>query len=355
MDITRLKITYGKNYNNPMCLSMISSLLPLITLRSQGKIKNMTDMTIDVVNEAPVWRDDLIVMDITTLRLLAASFKNKLETLLSKNKLLLVEDIDRHIKWRELIADHPWLGENKRIYKITDTPDHENPNTLFIHGVFLNTHLNIDGIHLLDGKNDHDSFFCLMNKQRLHRDLLIRSLHVNNLLSNNYVTYHENPYADITVRNAAKFSDLSGFNESSSQWADGNINRFYNIHALELVPEYSHKLIYFSEKTAKPLLAGMPFMTVAAKGQLAYLKKMGFKTFDQYWDESYDQEEDLEKRISMIVDNLRKLAATPGKMLEIYKDSRQIAEHNRDNLLAFKGKQSYHMAKQLREFIEGIQ
>ena len=338
-----------------MCLQIISSLMPLITLRSQGRIKTMGDMTIDVVNESPVWNDEIIVMNTSTLGLLAESFKNKLETLLLKNKLLIIENIDRHQKWRDLIVDHPWLNDNKSIYKITDTPDYEDSNTLFLHGVFLNTHLDIGGIHLLDGKNNQDTFFCLMNTQRQHRDLLIRSLHVNDLLSKNYVTYHENPYADITVRSAAKFSDLPGFNEPLTGWKDGIINRFYNTHSLELVPEYSHKLIYFSEKTAKPLLAGMPFMTIAAKGQLAYLKKMGFKTFDQYWDESYDQEEDLEKRVNMIVDNVKALSSNPGRMLEIYRDSRQLAEHNRDNLLAFKGKQSYHMAKQLREFIEGIQ
>ena len=337
-----------------MCLSVISSLIPLITLRSKDKIKTMKDMTIDVVNDAPVWNDDIIVMNISTLRLLATSFKFKLETLLSNNKLLIIEDIDRYIKWRELIDEQPWLDANESIYKITDTPDLEDKNTLFLHSVFITNFLDMDGLHLLNGKNDKDSFFCLMNRQRPHRDMLIRALHDKGLLSNNYVSYHENPYADISVKDAIKFSDLEDFNKPNSQWPDGSINRFYNTHALELVPETSHKLVYITEKTVKPLLAGMPFMTVAAKGQLEFLRKMGFNTFDQYWDESYDQEEDLEKRISRIVDNLRKLAAIPGKMLEIYRDSRQIAEHNRDNLLAFKGKQSYHMAKQLREFIEGI-
>jgi hypothetical protein len=354
MDITKIKITYGKDYNNPMCLSVISSLMPLITLRSGGKIKTMKDLAIDVVNAAPSWRDDIIIMNISTLRLLATTFKSKLETVLATNKLLIIEDIDRHIRWRELVDDHPWLGSNPSIYKITDSPDLEDPQTLFLHGVFLNSHLNIDGLHLLDGKNHVDSFFCLMNKQRPHRDLLIRALANADLLTKHHVIYHENPYADIGLRSAAQFSDLAGFNDAPSQWADGHINRFYNTHALELVPEYSHKLIYFSEKTAKPLLAGMPFMTIAAKGQLAYLKEMGFKTFDQYWDESYDQEEDLVKRINMIVDNIEALQSNPGKLLAIYRDSRQIAEHNRDHLLAFKGQQSYHMAKQLRQFIEGI-
>jgi hypothetical protein len=45
---------------------------------------------------------------------------------------------------------------------------------------------------------------------------------------------------------------------------------------------------FFSEKTAKPLYAGRPFVFFGAQGQLQDLKQLGFQTFDGIIDESYD-------------------------------------------------------------------
>jgi hypothetical protein len=44
-----------------------------------------------------------------------------------------------------------------------------------------------------------------------------------------------------------------------------------------------------------------PFILVAAAGSLQHIKDMGFKTFDQFWDEAYDLELDDKKRFAMIM------------------------------------------------------
>ena len=38
-----------------------------------------------------------------------------------------------------------------------------------------------------------------------------------------------------------------------------------------------------------------PFVMVSKKGTLKYLRDIGFKTFGDFWDESYDDEEDDNK------------------------------------------------------------
>jgi len=55
-----------------------------------------------------------------------------------------------------------------------------------------------------------------------------------------------------------------------------------------------------SEKTIKPMLVRRPFIMIGPVGNLALLRELGFKTFNKWWDESYDLELDHNKRIEMI-------------------------------------------------------
>ena len=44
-----------------------------------------------------------------------------------------------------------------------------------------------------------------------------------------------------------------------------------------------------TEKTIRPIIAQTPFIIMGPKHYLANLKKLGFKTFDKWWSEDYDQ------------------------------------------------------------------
>lgn len=73
----------------------------------------------------------------------------------------------------------------------------------------------------------------------------------------------------------------------------------------------NHKITWITEKTCKPLAFYHPFLIVTAPGHLAKLKNLGFETFDNLFDESYDQEIDFKKRCEIIKNNLHNLE--PGK------------------------------------------
>ena len=51
-----------------------------------------------------------------------------------------------------------------------------------------------------------------------------------------------------------------------------------------------------------------PFIMVAAAGSLKHIKDMGFKTFEDFWDETYDLEVDDKKRFTMIVSLIETIA-----------------------------------------------
>lgn len=66
-------------------------------------------------------------------------------------------------------------------------------------------------------------------------------------------------------------------------------------------------ITFFSEKTFKPLLMGHPFLFLGGYKQLAKLKEFGYKTFDRWWDESYDDLPNWRDRVDAVLEILRAL------------------------------------------------
>jgi hypothetical protein len=92
---------------------------------------------------------------------------------------------------------------------------------------------------------------------------------------------------------------------------------------------YFQEKLHLTEKTFKPIVAHRPFILVAAAGNLAYLKRYGFKTFDRWIDESYDQETDNYRRIEKITREIERLCAMSQPELDaMYKEMLPTLEYN---------------------------
>jgi hypothetical protein len=90
--------------------------------------------------------------------------------------------------------------------------------------------------------------------------------------------------------------------------------------------------LFFSEKIWKPIMVGHPFLLYGNEGSLKYLKSIGYKTFDRWWDESYDSEPDRDKRSKMIVDELLKLKQkTKEELIKIREEIQEVLIHNKEN------------------------
>ena len=68
---------------------------------------------------------------------------------------------------------------------------------------------------------------------------------------------------------------------------------------------YSKYPVKVSEKTFKPISFYHPFVVFGQTGTLAYLHELGFETFENLFDESYDTVEDQPTRLAQIVDNVQ--------------------------------------------------
>lgn len=94
---------------------------------------------------------------------------------------------------------------------------------------------------------------------------------------------------------------------------------------------YTNTTIFLSEKIWKPILIGQPFIVNGNPGIIKVLKDLGYKTFDKWWDESYDNELDLVKRVNLLGDILEKLSYKTVKELKtIRKEMKEVLEHNQN-------------------------
>lgn len=87
--------------------------------------------------------------------------------------------------------------------------------------------------------------------------------------------------------------------------------------------------LHLTEKVFKPIVARRPFILVAAPGNLAYLKSYGFKTFDRWVDESYDDEQDNYIRIEKITAEIKRLCnLSPAELQQMHQEMQDILEYN---------------------------
>jgi hypothetical protein len=90
--------------------------------------------------------------------------------------------------------------------------------------------------------------------------------------------------------------------------------------------------IRITEKTLLPIKSLQPFIIIGSYKILKYLKEYGFKTFSDFWDESYDEIEDDELRIETIFKLIKKINKKSLKELkDIYLKMIPILQHNHQN------------------------
>ena len=90
----------------------------------------------------------------------------------------------------------------------------------------------------------------------------------------------------------------------------------------------------YSEKVYRPMFYKKPFIMVGPPHTLEYMREQGFKTFSDFWDESYDYIEDHEARLFEIFKLIDKINAIPiPELKKMYEQMKPIVEHNRKLLL----------------------
>ena len=104
---------------------------------------------------------------------------------------------------------------------------------------------------------------------------------------------------------------------------------------IHIVTETSFEFneLFVSEKVLKPILNYQPFIVLGPVGYLKELKRLGIKTFSDFWDESYDEIEDPKERYIKISKLILELNSNSIEELnQLYQQTKDIVIYNKNYL-----------------------
>jgi len=89
-----------------------------------------------------------------------------------------------------------------------------------------------------------------------------------------------------------------------------------------------------TEKIFKAIVGMHPFVLLGSPGFLRKLREFGYQTFSRWFDESYDDETNLHRRIDMVIGEIRKLTLkTDEELKDMLVEMFPVLQHNLDTFL----------------------
>ena len=104
------------------------------------------------------------------------------------------------------------------------------------------------------------------------------------------------------------------------QWLlDCKVNIVSESQARDMIIEMDphHPVRFLTEKTFKPMSYGMPFMIFGNRHSLKRVRDLGFKTFPEWFDESYDELGNFSQRLEAMLDAYEKFLSEEHTIEEI--------------------------------------
>jgi hypothetical protein len=156
---------------------------------------------------------------------------------------------------------------------------------------------------------------------------------------------------DISATEPVEIEDPYFFDiwPKAEKYTAGETPALRNIMANSLAPAYVNSFVdiinetrfaqptaNFSEKVFQAMQYQKPFIVVGPPKTLEYIRSLGFKTFEQFWDESYDDELDHGERLAKIFDLIETILNTPLEDLRtMYNKMRSTVEYNLEKYKEF--------------------
>ena len=209
---------------------------------------------------------------------------------------------------------------------------------------YTKTHPNFLDARLSRDIQKPKSFDILLGSQRPHRDVVFDYIENNNLTDHAIIKYARNPFQS-KINNDDFVLETEGVEFDADKKYANTIERvtyygasitlsqimalqIYNQTAYSLVAEtnFSNEFNFYTEKIAKPMLAQRLFVAVAGRHYLKNLRAIGFQTFGNVIDESYDDMDNDQQRWAAALAQVEYLMSCPQEI--IAQKIKPIVEHN---------------------------
>ncbi len=187
-------------------------------------------------------------------------------------------------------------------------------------------------------------FLCFSRNNDKHHRLSLLHDYLTNDFSDSYFSFLQSvvPYCSI-YHGDENLLSADEYNEKLpiELDTDGKINNFRTDNAfpkelfldsvINICSEtsFENNELFITEKVLKPILNFQPFILIGPYQYLKELRKLGFKTFGDFWDESYDEIENPKERymkIRELILNLNK--KTIEELNLLYKNVKHICIYN---------------------------
>lgn len=230
------------------------------------------------------------------------------------------------------------------------------------------------------------AFNRLTGSARIYRSMLVAELAKKDLLKHGHVSYsHICPdhghYRDNLPEATSRYGVSPEYVQSTVNILDTLDHPLRIDHVdkdaipnhsmvLSAVPECMESLVYvvtetcfwekkkhLTEKIFKPIILRMPFILVGCANNLEYLKSYGFKTFDRWFDESYDSIEDPIERIQAVTKVLEDLSRKSNdELTSMLREMQEVLDYNYNlfNSREFLDKAWEELTTNLRNAIKSV-
>jgi len=152
------------------------------------------------------------------------------------------------------------------------------------------------------------------------------------------VDYYKNNRDGENLENIDKFTEEVSSYVTTSYVHEMYTNSYFNILTETAYNWDSSSIlgnsVFLTEKTLKPIFGMQPFIVVTNSRYLEFLRKLGFETFPEIFDESYDKIENPLERMNAIVKEITKICSLSYEEIhDKYYSIFDKLEHNRNRLL----------------------
>jgi hypothetical protein len=207
-------------------------------------------------------------------------------------------------------------------------------------------------------------FDALLGQPRPHRDFLYNTIQSQNLQKQILITY-QGQQGNLLINNNFKTNfewepDIENFDSTVTRSTDSvqyqgcqiALSRIlpiqvYNRTAYSIVAEtgWHNRYSFFTEKTAKPMMARRLFVMFSGYKFLQNLHNLGFQTFDTVVDESYDLIYNDNDRWTAAFEQVQRLCKM--NQSEVFAKIAPAVDHNYSLLMTTDWKQ--HLLTQLQQ------
>ena len=154
---------------------------------------------------------------------------------------------------------------------------------------------------------------------------------------------------DIKIHKALHMDELRGdkwpkytlnydnANPSFQNFINFPLRKYYSRCFVDVISEtrYAQQTANISEKFLQAVMFRTPFIMVAPPHTLEYIRELGYKTFSDFWDESYDTETDHASRLHRLYTVFESLDGRTTEDLRLmYSDMSEIIAHNHNLYLS---------------------